>query len=77
MEKWVSVLDRLPTEADADKGGCVLVWHIHQGVLLMGWHQVTSNRFFSHWMRAPMPPEGAERLRTEWVDGNGRRKNEQ
>lgn len=45
MDRWISVSERLPTAQDADMGGCVLVWHIHQGMLVMGWHQVDKNRF--------------------------------
>ena len=65
MDRWISVSERLPTAQDADMGGCVLVWHIHQGMLVMGWHQVDKNRFFS--------PEAWQTLRTGWVDGAGRR----
>ena len=68
MDRWISVSERLPTAQDADMGGCVLVWHIHQG-----WHQVDKNRFFSHWMTLPEPPEAWQTLRTGWVDGAGRR----
>ena len=73
MDRWISVSERLPTAQDADMGGCVLVWHIYQGMLVMGWHQVDKNRFFSHWMTLPAPPEDWMRLRTGWVDSAGRR----
>lgn len=63
---WISVQDRRPTADDADVYGCVEVWHIWQGVMIMGWHQVDNNRFVTHWMPTPDPPENHKKLRETW-----------
>lgn len=46
---WIDRDERLPTEADADEFNCVLVWHVYNGVMITGWHNVAGNRFISHW----------------------------
>ena len=50
VNDWTPIDERLPTEADADAQGCVIAWHVFQGLLITGWRYVAENRFFSHWM---------------------------
>lgn len=64
--EWTSVLDKLPTREDGDAQGCVLVWHIYQGVMLTGYHQMRANRFYTHWQPVPLPPEEPRELRKRW-----------
>ena len=63
---WIGVRERYPTAEDADACGCVLVWHIWQGVMVMCWHQVAQNRFVSHWTHTLQPPEDYKELRETW-----------
>lgn len=56
---WISIEERLPGPADADAQQCVIVWHIYNGAMMMGWHQVESNRYVTHWMHCPPKPEGS------------------
>lgn len=64
MSEWILSAARQPTEADADEYGCVVVWHIYQGVMVLGWHQITEeNPYLPYWMPAPGKPEGADKLR--------------
>lgn len=57
MSEWISVSDRLPTEKDGDVYGCVEAWHMYQGNMITGWHQIGKNSFFTHWKRVTPPPE--------------------
>ena len=57
---WIDARTRKPTQEDADKKGCVLVWHQCNGVMVTGWHQFSHNRFLTHWKPAPCPPPGFE-----------------
>lgn len=65
MSEWISVKARLPTEEDADPVGCVIVYHLFQGVMVIGWHQIAGGGYYTHWMPTPAPPEEAEKLRAE------------
>ena len=65
---WISVKKRLPTAEDADSQGCVLAWHIFQGLMLVGWHQIRDNRFMVYWQRPIAPPKDAAELRKAWDD---------
>lgn len=56
VAEWTPIDDRLPTQEDADVHGCVIAWHVYQGVLITGWRYVAENRFFSHWMRTIPAP---------------------
>ena len=56
MERWIDARERLPARADADAWGCVIAWHVYNGTMVTGWHQVERNRYFTHWMPAPGPP---------------------
>lgn len=59
---WIKKADRLPAEQDADPWGCVLVWHVYNGVQLLGWHNpmLMTSRYITHWMSPPAAPEGGE-----------------
>lgn len=48
MSEWISVESRLPTQEDADEQNCVLVYHLLQGVMVMGWHRVSENSYCTH-----------------------------
>lgn len=72
-DDWICIRDRPPTEADADFYGCILVWHIWQGVMLIGWHRINENRFYSHWMSPPGPPPNHKQLRETWEHENQRK----
>lgn len=65
MSEWISVESRLPTQEDADEQNCVLVYHLLQGVMVMGWHRVSENSYCTHWMCPPMPPKEAARMLAE------------
>jgi len=60
VSDWVDRDERLPTEADADVQGCVIVWHVYNGVMVMGWFNVPHNRFVSHWLPAIPRPENID-----------------
>lgn len=60
VSDWVDRDERLPTEADADVQGCVIVWHVYNGVMITGWFNVPHNRFISHWMPAIPRPENID-----------------
>lgn len=62
-EGWIDKSQCLPTEQDADAFGCVEAWHIFNGVFITGWQRIAEERFFTHWMPTPRPPEGYEALR--------------
>ena len=59
MESWISMKDRKPENEDADDYGCVLVWHLYQGVMLTGWRNACNGVYHTHWMHTPPPPEGS------------------
>lgn len=54
---WIPKSERLPGPADSDVQQCVLVWHRLNGVMCTGWHKLDDNRFMTHWMPVPPPPE--------------------
>ena len=56
--QWVPVTERMPTEKDADPQRCVLAWHVYQGVMVTGWHQIDGNQFITHWATPRGPEEG-------------------
>ncbi len=62
-DRWISWKTRLPTEADADIFGCVLVWDCRAGNRITGWHQLTSNGGITTWQRLPDPPSDYQSLR--------------
>lgn len=55
-DAWVRKADRLPTRRDADAQGCVLAWHIYNGVVICSVendHMLHSTQI-THWR--PMIP---------------------
>lgn len=66
MDNWISIRDRLPTKANADRAGWVFVWHEYQGVMLAPWDQCAHNPFHTHWMA---PADHIIRDgQTQWTD---------
>jgi hypothetical protein len=54
---WVKCSERIPTIADADNDGKVLVsFRVDRSVIKMDWRSV-SERLHSHWMPTPKPPD--------------------
>ena len=47
----------MPTEADADVQGCVLVWHVYQRVIVLHVRNLENfGTFITHWMPTPAAP---------------------
>jgi len=63
---WIVSASRLPTADDADRWGMVFVWHTFQGVMLVHWTMVESNRYFSCWMQV------RQGIRRKWVKASER-----
>lgn len=61
-DKWILRGTRLPTAADADACGCVLVWDCHEGNRITGWHQPASDGGITAWQRLPGPPSDYQLL---------------
>ena len=42
--------------------GMRAVWHVYNGVQLLGWHNpmLITSRYITHWMSPPSAPEGVE-----------------
>ena len=53
---WIRKAVRLPTAADADKQGCVLVWHDYNHVMVLIWQHAAENRYVQAWMPTPEGP---------------------
>lgn len=53
---WIASAERKPTAEDADIMNCVLARHEYDGIMVTGWHQFGHNRFLTHWMKTPQPP---------------------
>ncbi len=62
-DDWISIQERKPTKEDSDPTGCVVFWHVYNGVIVTGYHQVEHNRFLTHWQPPPGPPKNHEELR--------------
>lgn len=54
---WIRKAMMLPTSADADPQGCVIAWHMYNGMMVMQWHQAAGNLYISHWMPALKRPK--------------------
>ena len=57
-EGWISARERMPTREDGDEQNCVLARHEYDGIKVTGWHQFGREKYYTHWMRTPEPPEG-------------------
>lgn len=53
---WIAAADRPPMVQDADIMHCVLARHEWDGIRVTGWHQVTGDKRYTHWMPTPEPP---------------------
>lgn len=60
--EWIDIRTRQPNKDDTDNYGCVIVWHIYQGVMVTGLTNALGNRFVSHWAHTPSPPGDAHEL---------------
>lgn len=56
-QRWVSLKERVPGEADGDPQKCVLVWHELSGCLIWRIENIPFCGFLTHWMRLPDRPE--------------------
>jgi len=63
---WIEVETRKPTMEDADFHGCVLAWHVWQGVMIVQHTLIGKNSFYTHWMTPPEPPKDYKRIRDAW-----------
>ena len=68
---WIDKRDRMPTKADEDQNGKVLVFNIYGGVMISGAEDFATygGKYSTHWMRIPtLSEEGwvpvAERMPT-------------
>lgn len=57
---WIDMSARKPTQDDADEYGCVIVWHLFQGVMITGWRNAASGIYHTHWQKTPDAPEGVK-----------------
>lgn len=47
----------MPTPEDADEQGCVLAWHIYQGVIVLHIHNAQNyGTYITDWMKTPAAP---------------------
>ena len=57
MSGWVKMIDRPPKPEDCDQWGCVLAWHIHNGVVVINIHNIKNyGLYITHWMPMPAAP---------------------
>ena len=54
---WIDIRKRRPTAEDADAIGCVLARHVIDGITVIGWHQLHSSAFYTHFARLPDAPK--------------------
>ena len=54
---WISAADRRPSAEDADIHSCVLARHEYDGIRVTGWRQFQCDKYLTHWIRTPEPPE--------------------
>lgn len=65
MTDWIATAKRKPTQADADPYGCVMAYHMMQGVMIIGWHVVGDGGYYTHWAHIPEAPHGAAEMLEE------------
>lgn len=60
MCQWINKRRLMPTAADADAYGCVLIWDRLNGVKITGWQnaQELGRENVTHWARIPAGPKG-------------------
>lgn len=57
MSRWIPKNERPPAAKDADKQGCVLVWHRYNHVMVMIWQHAAENSYVLAWMPTPEAPD--------------------
>lgn len=60
---WISVGERKPGIGDANVLGVVIAKDLHGDVRLRGWHCVSREEGFTHWMPTPRAPDNYKALR--------------
>lgn len=70
---WIDIQVIRPTEQDGDACGRVMVWHVLNGAMLVGWFKTGENRFITHWRRIPEGPDGYRQMRWDALNGTDRR----
>lgn len=54
---WIEKGERIPEPDETDPTGCVLAWHVYNGMMITGVQNITSNPFITHWLPALEAPE--------------------
>ncbi|MBQ4492627.1 MAG: hypothetical protein II967_04970 [Deltaproteobacteria bacterium] len=62
-EGWIDKNEHMPTVEDGDVWRCVLTRHEIYGFKVTGWQQLEHDRYYTHWMRTPEPPDDFVELR--------------
>ena len=62
-EGWIDKNEHMPTAEDGDVWRCVLTRHEIYGFKVTGWQQLEHDRYYTHWMRTPEPPDDFIELR--------------
>ena len=68
--EWINKTERMPTEADCDLWGCVLIYDRLNGVKVTGYRNAgeLGRSGVTHWARMPLGPgetNGAEKIHKE------------
>lgn len=60
MIDWIDKSVRMPTEADSDPWGCVMIYDKLNGVKITGWRNAgeLNRSVVTHWARIPHGPRG-------------------
>ena len=62
-EGWIDKNEHMPTAEDGDVWRCVLTRHEIYGFKVTGWQQLEHDRYYTHWMCTPEPPDDFVELR--------------
>lgn len=56
--QWIDRTVRMPTKADANPQGCVLIWDENNGIMIKGWHNTAEicRAPVTHWATPPKGP---------------------
>lgn len=59
MSDWIDKRKLMPTEADADPWGCIMIWDRLNGCKITGWKnaQELGRANVTHWARLPGGPK--------------------